>query len=293
MKTTLNALVAIALIAITALSPQIAHAETVTYYHMDALGSPVAATDASGNILWREEYAPYGDRIRIEDSNNALWYTGKFHEEDIGLTYFGARWYDPVAGRFMGIDPVEYREADSHSFNRYAYANNNPYKYVDPDGRRSTLKVIDIILSGSGEERFGPNFVYGPHAPQLKEGVIKSLDGRRAVVKDGNVFLEPRTVQSGARAKTDPLLDALSNAKPTKGHPNQLMHVLDDGTRILFRKDFGNKAHHLGGPFQGKGKVDHYNVEVQDARGKIIENIHLVPDGKDGFVRWGKDGVVK
>ena len=45
-----------------------------------------------------------------------------------------ARYYDPVIGRFYSNDPIGFR--DVHSFNRYAYANNNPYKYVDPDGRK-------------------------------------------------------------------------------------------------------------------------------------------------------------
>ncbi len=44
-----------------------------------------------------------------------------------------ARYYDPVIGRFYSNDPVGFR--DIHSFNRYAYANNNPYRYTDPDGR--------------------------------------------------------------------------------------------------------------------------------------------------------------
>lgn len=43
-----------------------------------------------------------------------------------------ARYYDPVIGRFYSNDPIGFR--DIHSFNRYAYANNNPYKYTDPDG---------------------------------------------------------------------------------------------------------------------------------------------------------------
>jgi len=47
--------------------------------------------------------------------------------------YMQARYYDPVIGRFMSNDPIGFR--DVHSFNRYTYANNNPYKYVDPDGR--------------------------------------------------------------------------------------------------------------------------------------------------------------
>jgi len=45
------------------------------------------------------------------------------------------RYYDPVIGRFYSNDPLSFR--DTHSFNRYAYANNNPYKYVDPFGMAS------------------------------------------------------------------------------------------------------------------------------------------------------------
>ena len=95
------------------------------------------------------------------------------------------------------------------------------------------------------------------------------------------------------RVQGNVLQKALSKAKPTKGHPNQLMHELDDGTRVLFRKDFGEQAHSLGGPFKGKGKIDHYNVQIQNAKGKTIENLHIVSDGKGGFIRFGKDGVIK
>lgn len=44
------------------------------------------------------------------------------------------RYYDLVIGRFYSNDPVGFT-GNQHSFNRYAYANNNPYKYVDPDGQ--------------------------------------------------------------------------------------------------------------------------------------------------------------
>ncbi|UPT86955.1 hypothetical protein HAP41_0000043200 [Bradyrhizobium barranii subsp. apii] len=71
------------------------------------------------------------------------------------------------------------------------------------------------------------------------------------------------------------------------------MATLDDGTRVLFRKDFGESAHPLGGPFKGMGNIDHYNIEIQSAAGKQLENIHIVPDGKGGFTWWAKDGVIK
>lgn len=113
-----------------------AHAQT-TYYHNDPAGTPVAASDQAGNLLWRETYRPYGDRISkpTTAASNAIWFHGKPSDSASPLLNFGARNYDPILGRFVSIDPVDFDEANLHSFNRYAYGNNNPLKYKDPDGR--------------------------------------------------------------------------------------------------------------------------------------------------------------
>ncbi|MBE2294737.1 MAG: hypothetical protein IAF00_07290 [Phycisphaerales bacterium] len=58
---------------------------------------------------------------------NALGYTGKPRDAS-GLVCLGARYYDPLAGRFMAVDPAGVDASNPYSFNRYAYANNNPYK---------------------------------------------------------------------------------------------------------------------------------------------------------------------
>ncbi|MBK9493743.1 MAG: hypothetical protein IPO08_04200 [Xanthomonadales bacterium] len=52
-----------------------------------------------------------------------------------GLTYMEARYYDPVAMRFISPDPVGVSGSNGGNFNRYWYANNNPYTNIDPDGR--------------------------------------------------------------------------------------------------------------------------------------------------------------
>lgn len=53
-----------------------------------------------------------------------------------------ARYYDPIIGRFYSNDPVGFTASNPMMFNRYVYANNNPYKYVDPDGKEPTGNMI-------------------------------------------------------------------------------------------------------------------------------------------------------
>ncbi len=123
----------IAPLLLTLLSLKAQAVEEVIYYHNDALGSPIAATDQEGRVVWRKSYAPYGQPIDPA-APNELGYTGKFQEPGLGIQDFGARWYDPRIGRFLAIDPLGFDPQNPQSFNRYAYANNNPYGFVDPDG---------------------------------------------------------------------------------------------------------------------------------------------------------------
>ncbi len=110
-----------------------ARAETVTYLHTDLLGSVVLETDQNRNVVARYEYEPYGlPRQAIAD---APGYTGHVHDAGSGLVYMQQRYYDPEVGRFLSVDPMPADTATAWNFNRYNYAANNPYTFVDPDGR--------------------------------------------------------------------------------------------------------------------------------------------------------------
>ena len=61
-------------------------------------------------------------------------YTGHVYDEQVGLIYAGARWYDPKVGRFLSPDSVRFAADDTTSFNRYAYVGNDPLSWIDPDG---------------------------------------------------------------------------------------------------------------------------------------------------------------
>ena len=139
---------------------------TVTYYHNDVTGSPVVATNQQAQVVWRKTYTPYGESTG-KDSDNRKGFTG--HVEDAnGLVYAGARYYDPALGRFLSTDPVGFNEKNLMSFNRYAYANNNPYKYVDPDGRIAFLALLIPALEVAGAGITG--FSIGTAASNVARG---------------------------------------------------------------------------------------------------------------------------
>lgn len=114
--------------------------EVVEYIHTDALGSPVAITDASGNVIERTVYEPYGAVVN-RPLKDGLGYTGHVTDSGTGLSYMQQRYMDPQFGMFLSADPVTAHQQPVEQFNRYRYANGNPYKFTDPDGRTSRQGV--------------------------------------------------------------------------------------------------------------------------------------------------------
>ena len=112
----------------------------VTFVHTDILGSPVAETNASGQLVMLSHYRALGDEV--EQKRDDVGYTGHKYDADLALSYMQARYYDPVIGRFYSNDPVGWTPSNPvMSFNRYLYVNNNPYKYTDPNG-----EFLDAIV---------------------------------------------------------------------------------------------------------------------------------------------------
>ena len=124
------------LLGLLAASP--AHAQVVEYYHTDAIGNVRAITDASGSVIERHDYQPYGEEWLPQGGTQPLRFTGKERDAETGLDYFGARYYGSKIGRFTTVDPVlDQKDAllNPQKWNRYAYGRNSPLRYVDPDGR--------------------------------------------------------------------------------------------------------------------------------------------------------------
>ena len=107
-------------------------ADTVYYYSSDTIHSEVVVTDQNRNVVERTYYAPYG-QVLNRDLRDGPGYSGHEEDPETNLVYMQQRYYDPEAGRFLSTDPVQ-ADDEGGSFNRYAYAKDNPYRYTDPFG---------------------------------------------------------------------------------------------------------------------------------------------------------------
>ncbi len=94
-------------------------------------------------ILQRDDYYAFGLRkAAVGGTNNPAGarYNGKELQEELGQYDYGARLYDPVIGRWNGIDNKAEKD---HQLSPYAYTINNPLSYIDTDGQ-------DIIVAFTG-----------------------------------------------------------------------------------------------------------------------------------------------
>ena len=123
--------------------------ERVEYYHLDALGSVRVVTDASGQVVRRHDFGPFGEEVAAVYPNpERKLFTGHERDAETALDYFGARYYRADLGRFATVDPelnIKGALLDPQRWNRYAYVTNNPLKYTDPDGKNPLL-----IMGGIG-----------------------------------------------------------------------------------------------------------------------------------------------
>ena len=112
------------------------------YYENDYLCYVRVVTDADEEVLEHNDYSGFGQRLeRSTGSANRYRYNGKKEQTTFGTPYsdYGARQYSSFNGRWLTIDPLAEK---NYSFSPYAFCNNNPVNFVDPDGRDGNEKVM-------------------------------------------------------------------------------------------------------------------------------------------------------
>jgi len=191
--------------------------EATYYYHPDHLGSVSVVSNHRGEPYEKVEYLPFGE-IWIEETDPATGYipfrfTSKELDEETGLYYYGARYYEPATSRWISPDPAGFElinpmESDGEggweakesysvieALNWYSYVSNNPVKYVDPTGMEEETLVpalTDVVVPADGKiiaiNEWADISEYGNNV------VIEHADGKFSVMAHLEGFAEGLSV---------------------------------------------------------------------------------------------------
>jgi RHS repeat-associated protein len=109
------------------------------FYHFDGVGSTIGMSDSLGTMVNKYAYDAFGKVLNQEETiPNPFKYVGQFGvmDEENGLLYMRARYYDPDVGRFISKDPI----GILGGLNMFTYVQNNPVNYTDPYGLQGKSK---------------------------------------------------------------------------------------------------------------------------------------------------------
>jgi len=124
-------------------------ADGTLYYHQDGLGTVTELTDINGSVAKAYAYDAYGNILESPGTvEQPYTYTGREFDQETGLYYYRARYYDAATGRFLQNDPIGFRGGD---VNLYRYVSNNPIYFSDPVGLQNTA-VFPGTAAGSAAQ---------------------------------------------------------------------------------------------------------------------------------------------
>ena len=133
------------------------HNGTVYLFRKNVFGDVTHIYDTEGNLKARYIYDAWGNH-KIVDTNendnigeiNPIRYRSYYYDDEIGLYYLRARYYDPETGRFISQDNISYLDPEHlMGLNLYAYCNNDPIQNLDPTGCAILTTLLIATIAGA------------------------------------------------------------------------------------------------------------------------------------------------
>ncbi|MBE1442606.1 RHS repeat-associated core domain-containing protein [Paenibacillus sp. OAS669] len=201
------------------------------YYYYNGHGDVVTIKDAAGNDINTYEYDIWGNVLsKKEGMNNPYRYTGELQDDESGLIYLRARYYDPAVGRFINEDTYEGDIKNPLSLNLYTYVHNNPLIYIDPTGHYCVSK--DGNHAHEGQCNNGDGALTGNSASKYL-GDDKDFQGQ-PIIENG--VLNGYLGVTGAFLPEEMNYWSYAYTEWTNKNNNDLYYKLDRGTQETFRK---------------------------------------------------------
>lgn len=245
------------------------------FYHPDHLGSSSFITNLEGEVVQHIEYVPFGE-VFIEERNN-VWNTpylfnAKEFDEETGMYYYGARYYDPRLSLWMSTDP---KEEKMPAVNSYCYVFNNPVVYLDPSGEFPWWYII-YRCTATGLE----------HTSNRKMKTIGyAMKHPYNAIKVGEYKNGSNNISTSATNFEINIANAAKLERGSEGTPgNAIRHTL---WQAIITREFGpNQARHIGNVHEDNHNIDlnqrvFNDLSSADTAVDLLNNIIGRKIGKD------------
>jgi RHS repeat-associated protein len=249
------------------------------YYHSDHLGSTSVITNLDGELVQHVEYVPFGE-VFIEERNNK-WNTpylfnAKELDEETGLYYYGARYYDPRTSVWLSTDPLQEKYPEVST---YAYCVNNPVNAIDPNGKDVIFMIDKKSAEGNGHiavlvgnENNGWTYVSinGTGGKSKPYGESKNADvGTPIIDDDGNLITDPMAAIQRANTINPEETHSYDAFSRIASSADEDKNAIEVGGKTASTERYG-----IAGP--GKSCID----VAQDIFGSIVKDRGLDNKGK-------------
>ena len=213
------------------------------YYHPDHLGSSSYITNLDGEVVQHVEYVPFGE-VFIEE-RNSTWNTpylfnGKEFDEETGLYYYGARYYDARLGLWMSTDPMQ---ENYPGIITYCYSVNNPIIVKDPSGKSPVYSLCGEFLGTDDKGLAGAYLIMDKskfkQGMSNKEALNNSYLG--PIKDDVRQKIWDHHAELVERPDFDGFVTIDEGVEWAKKHPNALSNPTPDNTLYIdtSKLDFG------------------------------------------------------
>jgi RHS repeat-associated protein len=212
------------------------------YYLYSAHGDVTALMNSEGDVAVTYDYDAFGNIIsQTGAADNAIKYAGYQHDEESGLYYLNARYYDSVTARFITEDTYTGQKNDPLSLNLYTYCYNNPIIYNDPTGHVAG-SVVDYLKSQKDDSSFAAR------KEIAKDLGIKNYTGTAA---QNSQMLKELQKQDAAKEKAALLSSASKKV-------NEVIPQKDDKGGASSQETGNDNVYYVPGDSNNNGTPDQY-----------------------------------
>lgn len=235
-------------------STQLASVPTVNYTVTDTLGSPRVITDANGKVTSRRDFMPFGEDLNAGvgdrtttakygygDDNVRKRFTGYERDQETGLDFAEARYYQSKLGRFTAVDPLAAsgKSANPQTFNRYVYTMNRPLALTDSSGMQATAPAVP-------ERTFNRTYI------TFKEVTIPTVKLTATPMPQGNNERDAFLRANLPAFKVEPGPDAVVGREKIVNTNDAVNKILNAYTKAVYQNEYAAQSA-INSITEGKG----------------------------------------